>query len=93
MRQFVKTGFDVRFQNPLCRPFPGQDDEAFSDGISGGAFPTKAVGIGISHDFRHRVQAQQVQGLTGSVNHGGNAQWPQFAIRFGDVHPPQRLRR
>ena len=51
MRQFVKARPYVPLQDPLCRPFRGQDNETLFDGVRRGAFGTKSIGVSISDDF------------------------------------------
>src|SRR5262245_8387649 len=60
--------------------------------ISTAAFPPKAIGVAVGLRFRDGIEAEQVEGLHGSIGPGGNPQAAPLAVALGDGHPAERLR-
>ena len=88
----VKTALDV----PLQYPFGGfcfvQIGEALLNRVVGASANAKTVGIGVCIGFRYWLYRELVQGLHGTVCHGGDAQRPHFPIFLRDIMPSERLR-
>ena len=66
--------------------------EAAFDRIRAGPPLAKPIGVLIRRRLCHRIQCKQVEGLHGSVLHGGDAERTQLAVRLRDVDAPQRMR-
>jgi hypothetical protein len=62
------------------------------EGIGTAALQAKAIRVTIGLGFRDGIEAQQVEGLHGSIGHGRNSKTAAFAVAFGNVHPAERLR-
>ena len=92
MADLIKASFDVPFENPLWTVPMTQQDMGLSQGIGTATFPPKAIGMAVGLRFRDGIEAEQVEGLHGSIGHRGNPEAAPFAVALGDVHPAERLR-
>jgi hypothetical protein len=66
-----------------------QQDMGLSHRISTAAFPPKAIGMAVGLGFRDGIEAEQVEGLHGSIGHGGDARsaLPPHPNRHRDSSP------
>ena len=92
MADFIKASFDITFENPFGIVPMTQQVMGLSHRISTAAFPPKAVGVAVGSRFRDGIEAEQVEGLHGSIGHGGNPEAASLAVALGNVHPAERLR-
>src|SRR5271157_1018602 len=91
MANVIETALDIPFENPRSGA-PPEDVETLLNSVRRGSTPTEPVGIGIPRGFRERIESQQIKSLHCSVPHRRDAKRPSFAVRFRNIHPPQRLR-
>src|SRR5262245_65269412 len=88
----IKAGFDITFENPFGIVPMTQQIMGLGHGISTAALPPKAIGMAVGLRFRDGIEAEQVEGLPGSIGHGGDPEAAPFAVALGDVHPAERSR-
>src|SRR5437764_13117369 len=92
MADLIKASFDIPFENPLRTVPITQQNMGLCEGIGTAALQAKAIRMAVGLGFRDGIEAQQVEGLHGSIGHGRNSQTAAFAVAFGNVHPAERLR-
>ena len=92
MADSIKAGFDIAFQDPAWTMGTSQDLVTFIQGIGTASFQPKAIGMAVGQGFRDGIEAEQVEGLHGSVGHGGDPQRTLLAVALGNVDPAERLR-
>jgi len=84
----VKAGADISFEYPLRTVIFTERNEASFDCVCCRTGRPKPVRIRVGPCFGDRIECQQVQGLHGSVPHGGNREGPLSTGALGDVDPP-----
>jgi site-specific DNA recombinase len=72
MADSIKACFDIPLQDPTRTGWTPEDLVAFIQGIGAAAFQPKAVGMAVGQGLRDGIEAEQVQGLHGSIGQGGN---------------------
>src|SRR5262249_32604186 len=92
MADAIKAGFDVSFKDPIGTVGTLKDLVTLVQGIRTAPLQPKAIGVAVGLGFRDGIEAEQVEGLHGSVGHRGNAERSPFAVALGNVHPAERLR-
>jgi hypothetical protein len=70
MADHIKASFDIPFENPLGAVSITQQTMGLCEGIGTAAFQSKAIRMAIGLGFRDGVEAEQVEGLHGSIGHG-----------------------
>src|SRR5262249_32106879 len=88
----IQAGFDIAFENPFGIVPMTQQVMGLSHRIGTAALTPKAIGVAVGLRFRDGIEAEQVQGLHGSIGHGGNPEASPLIVALGDVHPAERLR-
>ena len=92
MANSIKASFDVPLENPLWTVSIADQDTNLVESVRTAAFQSKAIGVAVGLGFRDGIEAEQVQGLHGSIGHGRNPETAQLAVALGNVHPAERLR-
>ena len=89
MADLIKAGFDITFENPFGTVPMAQHDVSLSQGIGTAAFSPKAIGMAVGMGFRDGIEAEQVEGLHGSIGHRGDATsiLPPHPNRLRDSSP------
>src|SRR5947209_359297 len=89
----IKAGFDIAFQDPRRAVTLTQNLVALVQSVGTATVTAKTVGVGIGSRFLDRIEAEQVQGLHGSIGQGRDAQRTKLGgvAAFRNVDPPQRL--
>jgi hypothetical protein len=73
MADHIKASFDIPFENPLRAVSITQQTVGLCEGIGTAALQAKAIGMAVGLGFRDGIEAEQVEGLHGSIGHGGNS--------------------
>ncbi len=89
MADFIKASFDITFESPFGIAPMTQQVMGLSRRISTAAFPPKAIGVAAGLRFRDGIEAEQVEGLHGSISHDGNTHsaLPPHAHHLWDLSP------
>src|SRR5712692_1116240 len=85
MRDSVKAGAYISFEDPFRTVVFTECNEAGFDRVCCRAGCPKPVRVRVSQCFGDRIEGQQVQGLHGSVPHGGNRKGPLSTIALRNV--------
>src|SRR5947209_1086477 len=86
----VKELFQVQIHHPSV-PLP-QVLLGLGHGLMGRPFRSEPVAVGRKRRIPSALQDLQDRLLDQPIQHCGNAQLPHSPLRFGDFHPPHRLR-
>jgi len=90
MTEALKAGGEVALQDPFGTGTLPQHLLSLCQGSRTAPLGPEPLRVGIGTGCHDGVQTQQVQGLLGTVQNGWNAEGPEFAVAFRNVHPAQR---